>query len=78
MVRSCSPVPLLLPILREGDVAARVIDAVERGKAQLMLPQLVWLVPGLRLLGTRGFDAVTDVFGINSTMDGFVGRSAGG
>lgn len=67
-------VPLLLPILREDAVAAKVIDGIERGKAQLMMPPMVWLVPGLRLLGTRGFDAVTDAFGINHTMDGFVGR----
>ncbi len=67
-------VPLLLPILREDAVAAKVIDGIERGKAQLVMPPMVRLVPGLRLLGTRGFDAVMDAFGINHTMDEFVGR----
>jgi all-trans-retinol dehydrogenase (NAD+) len=71
-------VPLLLPILREDDVAVRVVDAIERGKAQLVLPPLVRLIPGLRLLGTRGFDALMDAFGINHTMDGFVGRRPAG
>ena len=70
-------VPWLLPILREDDVARAVVDGIERGRAQIVLPSAVWLVPGLRLLGTRGFDAIMDVLGINHTMDHFVGRSPG-
>lgn len=69
-------VPLLLPILREDDVARAVVDGIERGRAQIVLPPVVWLVPGLRLLGTRGFDALMDLLGINHTMDHFVGRQA--
>ena len=70
-------VPWLLPILREDDVARAVVDGIERGRAQLVLPPAVWLVPGMRLLGTRGFDALMDVLGINHTMDHFVGRPPG-
>ena len=66
--------PLLLPILREADVARRILDAVERGRQQLILPPLARTVPALRVLPTRAFDAVVDFFGINHTMDHFVGR----
>ncbi len=69
-------VPWLLPILREDDVARAVVDGIERGRAQIVLPPAVWVVPGLRLLGTRGFDALMDLLGINHTMDHFVGRQA--
>lgn len=70
-------VPWLLPILREDHVARAVVDGIERGRSQLMLPPAVWLLPGMRLLGTRGFDAVMDVLGVNHTMDRFVGRTPG-
>lgn len=66
--------PLLLPILREADVAAKVLDAVERGRQQLVMPPLARAVPALRVLPVAAFDAVVDLFGINHTMDHFVGR----
>lgn len=67
--------PRLLPILREADVATRILDAVEQGRQQLVMPWLVWIVPAARLLPTRAFDALMDFFGINRTMDAFTGRS---
>jgi all-trans-retinol dehydrogenase (NAD+) len=66
--------PLLLPILREAEVARKVLDAVQRGRQQLAMPPLVGLLPVLRVLPVRAFDAVVDAFGINHTMDHFVGR----
>lgn len=66
--------PRLLPILREGDVARAVLDGVERGREQIVLPPLVRLLPAFRLLPVPAFDAVLDVFGINHTMDDFTGR----
>ncbi len=66
--------PLLLPILHEGDVARTVLDGVERGRQQIMLPPLVRIMPALRLLPVPAFDAVLDVFGINRGMDAFTGR----
>jgi all-trans-retinol dehydrogenase (NAD+) len=66
--------PLLLPILREAEVAGRVLDAVERGRQQLILPPLARTLPVLRVLPTRAFDALVDFFGVNHTMDHFVGR----
>ncbi|MGC3994461.1 MAG: SDR family oxidoreductase [Propionicimonas sp.] len=66
--------PRLLPILKEADVAARVLDAIERDRPVLAMPPLVRTLPVLRALPTRAFDAVVDFFGVNHTMDHFVGR----
>jgi len=67
--------PRLLPILEENDVATRVLDSVESGREQLVMPSLVRLVPGARLLPTRAFDKVMDFLGVNQTMDHFTGRT---
>jgi len=67
--------PLLLPILQERDVARRVLDAIESGRQQLILPPFARLTPLLRVLPPIAFDAVTDFLGINQTMDEFTGRS---
>ncbi len=66
--------PLLLPILHEADVATKVLDAVASGRKQLMLPPLVRVLPVLRVLPVAAFDAVVNLFGINRSMDHFVGR----
>lgn len=66
--------PRLLPILEQTDVARRILDAVERGREQLVMPPLARLVPVMRILPVRAFDAVIDFFGINRTMDHFTGR----
>jgi all-trans-retinol dehydrogenase (NAD+) len=66
--------PLLLPILREGDVARAILDGVESGREQLLMPPLVRLLPAARMLPVRVFDALLDVMGINRTMAHFTGR----
>lgn len=66
--------PLLLPILQERDVARRVLDAIESGRQQLILPPFARLLPALRVLPPLALDAVTDFFGVNETMDAFTGR----
>ncbi len=66
--------PALLPILRPDDVARRIADAIERDRAQLVLPPMVRLLPALRVLPPRVFDRVMDLFGVNVSMDHFVGR----
>ena len=68
--------PLLLPILKPETVAGRIVRAIERGEARLVLPWFVrtaWLV---RLLPIAWFDAVMGFFGITKSMDAFVGRNA--
>lgn len=66
--------PRLLPILKEGDVARRTVDAIEHGREQVILPPLARLLAPARILPVRAFDRLVDVFGINRTMDHFVGR----
>lgn len=65
----------LLPILDQTEVAIRILDAVESGRKQLILPRLPGLLPGLRLLPVRVFDRIVDFFGVNNTMDRFTGRA---
>jgi all-trans-retinol dehydrogenase (NAD+) len=64
-----------LPILKEDYVAERIVRAIERDRPRLMMPAMVYLVPLLRALPVRWFDALADFFGINRSMDEFVGRS---
>jgi len=68
-------VPLVLPILAPDHVAEKVLDAVESGREQLVLPPFVRLTPVLRALPVRAFDAVVDLLGINDSMDHFVGHA---
>jgi len=67
--------PRLLPILKEATVATRVIDSIEHGRQQLIMPRLARVMPVTRVFGVRGFDRLMDFFGINHTMDHFVGRT---
>ena len=66
--------PWLLPILDETKVAAKILRSVEKGKAMLVMPKFVNVIPVTRALPIRAFDAVTDFFGVNRTMDHFRGR----
>lgn len=66
--------PLLLPILREGDVARRILDGIEHNRQRIVLPPMVRVIPALRMLPVPVFDAVLDLFGINRGMDHFTGR----
>jgi len=69
-------VPVLLPILSQEDVARRIARAIDRDRRQLILPPMVRLVPAMRLLPVRAFDWVMDLFGVNASMEDFVGRAA--
>jgi len=55
-------------------VAIKVLNGIERGAQQVIEPPFVRVVPLLRVLPPRVFDAAADLFGINHTMDDFVGR----
>lgn len=67
--------PALLPILEQVQVARQTLDAIERGRATLVLPPFARVVPWVRVLPARVFDRVADFFGINKTMEHFRGRS---
>ncbi len=67
-------IPFLLPILRERDVATKIVDAIQRDRRSLVLPPIVRLLPALRVLPVGVFDRLMDLFGINASMDHFVGH----
>ena len=67
--------PLLLPILEPKDVAHRMADAIVRDRPRLVMPPLIGLLPAMRLLPVRAFDAVMNVLGVNATMQHFTGRA---
>lgn len=69
--------PRLLPILDPDDVAARIVGAVAEGRARLLLPRFVWATLLARSLPVPLFDRVAGFFGINSSMDHFVGKRGG-
>ena len=64
----------LLPILSPDYVAGRILDAVAGNRQRLILPRFVKAVPLLRFLPVPVFDALMGFFGVNRTMDHFVGR----
>ena len=66
--------PWLLPILDENDVAARIVDCIQRDKRRLLMPPAVHLLPLLRMLPVGAFDWVATFLGVNASMDEFKGR----
>jgi all-trans-retinol dehydrogenase (NAD+) len=66
--------PRLLPILREDDVADRIVRAVERDQRRLVLPPLVGLLPLMRILPVGAFDWIARFLGVSASMDEFQGR----
>jgi all-trans-retinol dehydrogenase (NAD+) len=68
--------PLLLPILKEAEVAARIIRAIEKEQRRVVMPLLVRTVPLLRMFPVGMFDAVAAFLGLNRGMDHFRGRSS--
>ncbi len=66
--------PRLLPILKEDEVAGRVVRAVLRDEPEVSMPFMVGLIPVFRLLPAGLFDQVANFFGVHESMEGFVGR----
>jgi short-subunit dehydrogenase len=66
--------PWLLPILKEDDVATRIVTAIQRGKPRLYVPPLVYTIPPMRLLPVGAFDWLATFLGVNASMDEFKGR----
>ena len=59
----------LLPILKEERVAHRILRAIARRRARLLMPPLVYAVWLLRLLPVRAFDWIADLLGIHRAMN---------
>jgi all-trans-retinol dehydrogenase (NAD+) len=69
-------VPLLLPILKKDYVVHRVVQAVLKGRRRLVMPRFAYSTLLLRLLPPAALDVIADFFGINHSMDEFVGRKS--
>ena len=67
--------PWLLPILKPDYVARKILAAIEGDRSRLIMPRFVMTVPLVRFLPVPVLDAVMGFFGVNHTMDEFVGRS---
>ncbi len=68
----------LLPILREDDVVAAIVAAVQHDRPMVQLPWMVRTLPAIRLLPVGAFDRLAAAFGLTVAMDEFRGRDAGG
>jgi all-trans-retinol dehydrogenase (NAD+) len=65
----------LLPILKPDYVVRRILKAIEGNRSRLVMPRFVLTVPVVRVLPPILFDAVLGFFGVNRSMDEFVGRA---
>lgn len=66
---------LMLPLLKEEYVVEKTIRAIQRDTPEVRLPPAIHLTPVLRaVLPVRLFDRVMDFFGVNDSMEEFVGR----
>ncbi len=66
--------PRLLPILSPDYAAGRILDAIESGRIQLIMPRFVRTLPLVRMLPVAWFDQIMNALGVNNTMDAFTGR----
>jgi all-trans-retinol dehydrogenase (NAD+) len=67
--------PGLLPIMSEEYAARRMVAAIRRRQARLIMPPLVLTIPLLRLLPVRLGDRIAGWLGVNVSMDHFTGRT---
>jgi all-trans-retinol dehydrogenase (NAD+) len=65
----------LLPILSPEYAAGRILRAIEGNRSRLIMPRFLVAVPLARVLPPLLFDALLGFFGVNRSMDEFVGRS---
>ncbi len=67
--------PWLLPILKEDQVAERMVRAVEHNQRRVLMPRMIRVVPILReVLPLSIFDKLADALGVNDAMSQFTGR----
>ena len=65
----------LIPILKPEYAVRRILGAIRKRKRRLIRPRFVYTVFPVRLLPVTAFDGLMNFFGINHSMDDFVGRS---
>ena len=64
----------LLPIHTPAYAVRRIMEAIRKKKRRLIMPRFIYVAFPSRLLPVGAFDALLDFFGINKSMDDFVGR----
>ena len=67
--------PLLLPIMDPEYVVTRIVRAVQRNRARVVLPRLIYATFLARLLPVPLFDSAMEFLGVNKSMDEFTGRA---
>src|SRR5690606_26750936 len=66
--------PRLFPILREDNVAERIVRVIQCVQRRVILPTIVRFLPLLRMLPVGAFDRIATFLGVNASIDEFVGR----
>jgi all-trans-retinol dehydrogenase (NAD+) len=64
----------LLPILDEEKTVKKIFMAIQKQKAIIKMPPIVYLIPIFRLIPASMMDWCAGILGINVSMDKFVGR----
>jgi len=67
--------PMLLPILKPEYAVKRIMNAIQKNRRRLVMPRFVMTAYPMRIFPMAIFDAVNGFFGINKTMDEFIGRT---
>lgn len=65
----------ILPIMEPEKVSGRVVRAIENDRQSLRMPLLITVVPLLDVLPASMKDWLMNFFGVNDSMDEFVGRA---
>ncbi len=68
---------VVLPILDPEKVAEKVMRLIERNRQEIKMPPIVTTVPALHVLPADVLDWIMDFFGVNHSMDEFVGHAKG-
>ncbi len=66
--------PWILPILDESRVVQKIVHAIKKNRACLMMPWIVYAVMPLRIFPVSIFDWIAQFLGIHTGMDEFKGR----
>ena len=66
----------LLPILKPRKVVTKIIRSIEKNRRRLIMPRFIYTNYLCRMLPVGIYDWISDVLGINKTMQGFIGRKS--
>lgn len=67
--------PFLLPVLQPEYVVERIVRAIRRRRARIIMPRFVYTLFPMRLLPIPLFDRIATFFGMAGAMDSFRGRN---